>query len=101
LGADGGLITAAGPGPWSGHGELPPLSAPVLVRAISRVTLGDLGKTGLPGGAGLPDPAARGSAALARWAAGAVDGPPARAAGPNRADFDELGELEKTAAAFR
>jgi transcriptional regulator with XRE-family HTH domain len=46
LGAEGGLITAAGPGPWSGRGELP-LAAPVLVRAISRVTLGDLGKTGL------------------------------------------------------
>jgi hypothetical protein len=101
LGADGRLIAAAGPGPWSGRGELPPLSAPVLVRAISRVTLGDLGKTGLPGGAGLPDPAARGSAALARWTVGAADAPPARAAGLNRADSNELSELENTAAAFR
>jgi Helix-turn-helix domain len=100
LGADGRLIAAAGPGPWSGRGELPPLSAPVLVRAISRVTLGDLGKTGLPGGAGLPDPAARGGTALARWAAGAVNDTPV-SAGLNRADFDELRELEQTAAAFR
>ena len=55
LGADGRLAAVADPGPWSGRGELPPLSAPVLVRAISRVTLGDLGKTGIPGGTGLPD----------------------------------------------
>ncbi len=101
LGADGRLAAVADPGPWSGRGELPPLSAPVLVRAISRVTLGDLGKTGIPGGTGLPDPAARGGAALARWATGAADRPPASAAGLNRADLDELSELEKTAAAFR
>jgi hypothetical protein len=101
LGADGRLTAAADPGPWSAPGELPSMSAPVLVRAISRVTLGDLGKTGIPGGARLPDPAARGSAALARWAAGAADRPPARSAGLNRADLDELSELDKTAAAFR
>jgi transcriptional regulator with XRE-family HTH domain len=101
LGADGRLAAAADPGPWSGRGELQPLSAPALVRAISRVTLGDLGKTGIPGGSRLPDPAARGSAALARWAAAAVDRTPARTAGLNRADRDELSELEKTAAAFR
>ena len=76
LGADGRLTAAADPGPWSGPGELPPMSVPVLVRAISRVTLGDLGKTGIPGGTRLPDPAARGSAALGRWAAGAADRPP-------------------------
>jgi hypothetical protein len=101
LGADGRLAAAAGPGPWSGRGELLPLSAPALVRAISRVTLSDLGKTGMPGGTRLPDPAARGSAALARWAAGAADRPPARTAGLNRADLDELSELEQTAAEFR
>jgi hypothetical protein len=101
LGADGRLAAAAGPGPWSGRGGLPALCAPVLVRAISRVTLADLGKTGMPGGTALPDPAARGSAALARWAAGAADRPLARAAGLPRADSDELSELEQTAAAFR
>ncbi len=97
LAAGGRLAACADHGPWTGgRAGLPPLSAPVLVRAISRVTLGDLGRTGIPGGARLPDPAARGSAALARWAAGAADRPTL-----NRADLDELGELEKTADAFR
>ena len=101
LGADGRLAAAAGPGPWSGRGELLPLAAPALVRAISRVTLSDLGKTGIPGGTRLPDPAARGSAALARWTAAAADRPPARTGALNRADSGELSELEQTATAFR
>jgi len=97
LAAGGRLAACADHGPWTGgRTGLPPLPAPVLVRAISRVTLGDLGRPGIPGRAQLPDPAARGSAALARWAAGAADRPTL-----NRADLDELGELEKTADAFR
>jgi hypothetical protein len=101
LAAGGRLAAAADARPWAGHGEMPPLSAPVLVRAISRVTLGDLGRTGIPGKARLPDPAARGGAALARWAAGAADRPPGETGEPDRADLDELHELEKTADAFR
>jgi hypothetical protein len=112
LGAGGRLAAAAGPRPWSGGRDMPPLAAPVLVGAISRVTLGDLGKTGMPGSARLPDPAARGSAALARWAAvtdrpaaahrpAAADRPAAAATGPKRAGLDELSELENTAGAFR
>jgi hypothetical protein len=102
--AAGGRLAGDGSGPWRGRGDLP-LDAPVLVRAMSRVTLGDLGKPGIPGRARLPDPAARGSAALARWAAGAagtVAGRlPARAAEPAPADLGDLRELEKTADAFR
>ena len=101
LAAGGRLAACADHGPWTGgRTGLPPLPAPVLVRAISRVTLGDLGRPGIPGRAQLPDPAARGSAALARWAAAAAERPPARAT-LNRADLDELGELAKTADAFR
>src|SRR5580704_13681602 len=100
LGAGGRLAATAGPRPWSGGRDMPPLAAPVLVGAISRVTLGDLGKTGMPGSAQLPDPAARGSAALARWAA-AADRPAAAATGLERAGPDELSELENTAGAFR
>jgi hypothetical protein len=100
LGAGGRLAAAAGPRPWSGGRDMPPLAAPVLVGAISRVTLGDLGKTGMPGSGRLPDPAARGSAALARWAA-AADRPAAAATGLERAGPDELSELENTAGAFR
>ncbi len=83
---------------------MPPLATGALVRAISRVTLGDLGRTGIPGQARLPDPAARGSAALERWAVGtggAAGRFPGRYGVPNRADLDELRELEKTADAFR
>ncbi len=104
LGAGGRLASAADLRPWDGAGDMPPLSAGALVRAMSRVTLGDLGKTGIPGRARLPDPAARGGAALARWAAaadGAAGRPPVPDGEPNRADLDELRELEKTADAFR
>ena len=107
LAAGGRLAGRAGSGPWRGHGDMPPLDAPALVRAISMVTLGDLGKTGIPGRTRLPDPVARGSAALARWAAGATGTAgaagrlPARAGEPAPADLDELRELEKTADAFR
>lgn len=101
LAAGGRLTGRAEQAPWGGRGDLPPLPAPALVRAISRVTLGDLGRTGMPGRARLADPAARGSAALDRWAGGVPDRPPARAAGLGRADLDELSELESTAGAFR
>jgi tetratricopeptide (TPR) repeat protein len=104
LAAGGRLASAADSRPWDGAGDMPPLSAPALVRAISGVTLGDLGKTGIPGRTRLPDPAARAGAALARWAA-ATDGTPAaprpRDGGPKPADLEELRELDKTADAFR
>jgi hypothetical protein len=104
LAAGGRLASAADSRPWDGAGDMPPLSAPALVRAISGVTLGDLGKTGIPGRTRLPDPAARAGAALARWAA-ATDGtavvPRPRDGGPKPADLEELRELDKTADAFR
>lgn len=102
LAAGGRLAAAADRCPWGGSGELPVLSAPVLVRAISRVTLEDIGKTGRPGWARLPDPAARGSAALTHWRAHAA--PDRKFAGVQevkRAGLDELTELERTADAFR
>jgi hypothetical protein len=105
LAASGRLAGCAAASPWHGRGELPPLSGPVLVRAISQATLGDLTKTGIPGRARLPDPAARGSAALARWAEDATGTAAGRRPGPAGepapADLDELRELEKTADAFR
>jgi tetratricopeptide (TPR) repeat protein len=101
LAAGGRLAAAAERCPWGGTGELPVLSAPVLVRAISRVTLEDIGRTGMPGTARLPDPAARGSAALTHWGTQAASRQVAGVREVKRAGPDELTELERTADAFR